>query len=351
MSWSERASLHRAGGSPSTEIRISAQLLNLMPVNIRVHGPCGDDVMHDDEAPTHCYRAYGLTLLSSIVLPELPPGTGPVDVIIRCGKVAPLPDSLDERGAGFWVAQDQACHFRREAGAFLASRGTELLVDPNPAAAAEVVRLSILGPGLGLILQQRGIFALHASAVVMDEVAVVFLGQNGAGKSTMAALMHARGHRLLADDVTPIDIADDGIRVVPSFPQIKLWPDSANVVGTAEQMPILHPAFEKRALRPTAGFSSEPVALRRLYVLQRGDAFDLQALSPVAGMQFLMSCWYGARFGSAFARAVDQRGHFLSCTRLAKSVGMRGLRRPGTLGKDPDLAAKLEALILADLAA
>lgn len=303
-----------------------------------------------DGTISHCYRAYGLTLSSEISLPELPAGSGPIDVTIRLGKVDSLPDALDERGAGFWVADGQACHYRKEAGAFLANRGTELLVDPNPTAAPEVVRLSILGPGLGLILQQRGIFALHASAVVMDGAAVVFLGQNGAGKSTMAALMHARGHRLLADDVTPIDIAEDGIRVVPSFPQIKLWPDSANVVGSAEQMPVLHPAYDKRALRPAVGFSSEPVALRRLYVLLRGDAISLQPLSPLAGVQFLMTCWYGARFGGAFARAIDQRAHFISCTRLAKSVAMGGLRRPATLGTDPDLAARLEAVLLEDLA-
>ena len=302
------------------------------------------------DGATHCYKAYGLTLSSAIPLPELPAGTGPVDVAIRVGRVTRIPDALDERGAGFWVAEGQACHFRKEAGAFLASGGTELLVDPNPTAPPEVVRLSILGPGLGLILQQRGVFALHGSAVVMDGAAVVFLGQNGAGKSTMAALMHARGHRLLADDVTPLDIADEDIRVVPSFPQIKLWPDSASVVGSAEQMPVLHPSYEKRALRPAVGFSSEPVALRRLYVLQGGATIELQRVDDFAAVQYLMACWYGARFGSAFARAIDQRAHFVSCTRLAKRVPVRVLRRPATLGKDPDLAAKLEAVVLTDLA-
>ena len=103
------------------------------------------------------------------------------------------------------------------------------------------------------------------------------------------------------------------------------------------------------ALRPAVGFSSEPVALRRLYVLQGGDTIELQPLNDFVAVQYLMACWYGARFGSAFARAIDQRAHFISCTRLAKRVPVRALRRPPTLGKDPDLAAKLEALVFADL--
>jgi hypothetical protein len=298
----------------------------------------------------HSYRAYGLNLQSYIPLPELPPGSGPADVVVRLGTVKERPEILDDRGAGFWVKDGQACHFREEAGAFLASRGTEIVVDPNPEAPPEVVRLSILGPALGLILHQRGTFALHASSVVISGAAVIFLGPNHAGKSTMAALMHARGHALLCDDVTPLEIDATEVRVIPSFPQIKLWPDSANVVGSAEQMPILHPAFEKRALRPTVGFRGEPVRLRRLYILRVAEQVSIRPVAPAIAIQQLLAYWYGARFGAGFVRSINQRAHFQSCARIAKDLPVRILERPATLWEDPELPAAIELAIVDDLA-
>ena len=296
------------------------------------------------------YRAYGLTLHSTVPLTELPPGDAPADVVIRLGTVEQRPDTLDEDGIGIWFTESQACHYREDAGAFLATGGSEIVVDPNPAASPEALRLSILGPALGLILHQRGIFALHASAVVVGDVAVMFLGPNRAGKSTMAALMHSRGHPLLCDDVTPVEIDSSEVRVIPSFPQIKLWPDSADVIGSAEQMPILHPDFDKRAFRPTTGFRNESVRLHRLYVLSIADEISITPVPSAHALPPLTSFWYGARFGPDYARSIDQRAHFENCSRLASGVRMCVLQRPGTLKEDPQLPAAIEAAIMDDLA-
>jgi hypothetical protein len=51
-------------------------------------------------------------------------------------------------------------------------------------------------------LAHDGALLLHASAVIVDAGAVLFIGHSGAGKSTTAALWrrHARGARVLSDD-------------------------------------------------------------------------------------------------------------------------------------------------------
>lgn len=47
---------------------------------------------------------------------------------------------------------------------------------------------------------------LHASTVVLDDAgAVIIAGASGAGKTTLAGALVARGGRLLADDATPLD--------------------------------------------------------------------------------------------------------------------------------------------------
>jgi serine kinase of HPr protein (carbohydrate metabolism regulator) len=55
-----------------------------------------------------------------------------------------------------------------------------------------------------VLLQQRGRLVLHASAVTVDLGVVAFMGGPGWGKSTMAAAMYARGHSIVADDVTAV---------------------------------------------------------------------------------------------------------------------------------------------------
>ena len=61
----------------------------------------------------------------------------------------------------------------------------------------------------------RGCFALHASAVVCDGRAVLFLGESGTGKSTHAQLWckSFNGCRLLNDDSPVVAAVDGGLRV------------------------------------------------------------------------------------------------------------------------------------------
>src|SRR5205085_11497996 len=91
-----------------------------------------------------------------------------------------------------------------DAGAFLMRAGREIVVDPAEGVSGDVLRLYLLGPVLALALHQRGWLMLHASAVAMGQQAVAFLGGSGWGKSTMAGVLHQRGHALVADDFVAV---------------------------------------------------------------------------------------------------------------------------------------------------
>jgi hypothetical protein len=82
----------------------------------------------------------------------------------------------------------------------------------------------LLGPALVLALSLRGVFGLHASAVLGAEGAVAVLGPSGSGKSSLARQAVAEGSLRLSDDVTPVTLMDAGMRVLPRFPQLKLNP-------------------------------------------------------------------------------------------------------------------------------
>lgn len=102
------------------------------------------------------------------------------------------------------------------------NQGTEILVDAAAGADEQSVALYIMGSGLGTILHQRGHLVLHANAVRVGEGAVLFAGNSGAGKSSVAAAFHRQGFEVISDDVVALNNRGD---LVGGFPQIKLWQD------------------------------------------------------------------------------------------------------------------------------
>lgn len=291
------------------------------------------------ERSVFSYVAYGLGIHSVLPLPELASQKTAADVVIRLGPVDCSRLEVVDTNHRFWADPEQACHYFDGVGAFLVRGGREIVVDPIPTADERSLRLSLLGPALALALHQRGKFVLHASAVAVTGGAIAFLGGHGWGKSTLAATFHARGHEMIADDVTAVHLDGGSPTVVPSFPQLKLWPDALLALGEApEALPLLHPDFVKRARRVTEGFATTPVPLKRLYVLARGDTLAIETLQPREGMQELLQHWYGARFGRQLIKAARVPALFLQCASLANSVPVRRLQKPHCLATLADAA-------------
>jgi hypothetical protein len=292
----------------------------------------------------HSYIAYGFSLQSDLALPELDVGSSPPDVVLRLGKVERKPLELDAQGDGFWASAGEACRSVRNVGTCLVRWGREIVVEPAPGVDVRVLRLSILGPALALLLHQRGCFVLHASAVQSGDGAVAFTGGSGWGKSTLAAALHARGSALLADDLTALRIGTGSCTVFPGFPQLKLWPEAAASLGRAPgALSQLHPEFDKRACGARQGFSHRPLPLRRIYLLAEGPGPTIAPLKPHEALIGLMPHWYGCRFGDRLLQVGDAAiRHFRQCAALANSISIHRLTRPRQLGALGDVASLVE---------
>jgi hypothetical protein len=133
----------------------------------------------------------------------------------------------------------------------------------------------LLGPVFGFILRLRGFTALHASAAVINGYAVAFVGGGGAGKSTIVAALARAGHRVLSDDIAVLEETSGTFRIKPSYPQVRLWPDSVSILfGTKDALPRLVPSshwWDKCFLdlqRDGFYFHDEALPVRFTYILE-----------------------------------------------------------------------------------
>ncbi|MEW5939861.1 MAG: hypothetical protein AB1750_09390 [Chloroflexota bacterium] len=119
---------------------------------------------------------------------------------------------------------------------FHVSAGGKQIACANPSALTDLDREILVGPALVLALALRGVWSLHASAVLLDGRALLILGETGQGKSTLAAHL-AQSHPRVADDILPVTIEDTGLTAWPRFPQLKLPLDSQPGAALPESIP------------------------------------------------------------------------------------------------------------------
>jgi hypothetical protein len=198
-----------------------------------------------------------------------------------------------------------------------------------------------------VLLHQRELVVLHASAVEIEGEALVFAGWKGQGKSTTAAHLHQRGHALLADDIVAIDMVDpERPRLVPGFPQLKLWPDAVAALGLdARELGVLHPQLLKRAhlVAPAASESDWP--LQGIYVLESGETPAVTRLSLPEAFAAIVRNVYPARF---LGKAGLPVWHFQHCTALTEATPAYRFRRTASLAVRPEALDLLPARRPAD---
>ena len=279
----------------------------------------------------HHYTAYDLSFESELELPELLSCeiAGKADVTIRIGDV---PEHLDDSTADQPTFQSRPGQFLFSPvgiGRYLVLNGNAIVVSPYPESAPGDVRLFLLGSCLGALLHQRGVLAVHASAVCLGDGAVLFAGPSGAGKSTLAAALLQRGHPLLADDVSAVVLTDDdGPVVLPSFPRTKLWSDAASKLGYATTgLRRIRAHLDKYDVRTVDQFTTRRRPLRQIYRLTTSTSNRLafESVEPAERFGILLRNTYRGHYleGSDLLPP-----HFRLIATIANQVPITRIVRP-----------------------
>ena len=225
------------------------------------------------------YTVCGINIDSAINLAGIfPPSAEPrVDAVI---KLVTTNDELAD-GLPFGVSYNRdkkgmiATH--PSVGSFLMVGGKEIKVRAKAGVPeAELANVLITTP-LAVLLLQRGLVPLHASAIETDRGAIVFLGHTATGKSCLAAWFQRKGCTVLADDLTVLSKDANGVVWVASgdgrlkLPRGTISKRKGEVVEYAS----LRPKVRKRVIPATGLGVAKKVLLAKIYLLEATNGKDV----------------------------------------------------------------------------
>ena len=209
-------------------------------------------------------------------------------------------------------------------------------IDCYPAADVphNTLRHLVLDQVLPLIVGTTDSLALHGSVVGTEAGALAFLGESGLGKSTLAAKLGQRGCTVLSDDCCLLRRGTDHFMAVPSYPGVRLNPDSLRGVGLGGEL-VSHYSDKRRiASAEVAPFAGDPVPLARLYevaprdVLTQAREISITPASPRDAMYALIDYTFHLDIG----HAPRLRETFELAGEIVERHGVRRLSFPWNLG-------------------
>jgi len=274
------------------------------------------------------YHAFGMTIQTDLEFIELPPVDSNVAVvdlrILEAEDAFEFPNldvelSVHEERRRFLFQVNGVADFLIEYGNRITYRREDGVGD-------EILRLYLLGSCLGCILQQRGYVVLHGNAVsVNGKDCKIIVGHTGAGKSTYAAWRFRQGDWILADDVCAVGQDDEGNpQVIPSFPQVKLWQTSADLLGIPTSgLRRIRSENDKYALPLGSQFYATPLVLTEVVEL-RANNETVESINGMDKSRCLIEHSYRYHFVKKMGLASDYGKKLLNlANRIQINTGVR----------------------------
>ncbi|MBT2657071.1 aldolase [Bacillus sp. ISL-18] len=282
------------------------------------------------------YKAFGFSIISQIPLPELEAidftNLESVDIEVKFVDLTTKWSEMSDDRNTFVIKSNFVLFQVPDVAIFSVQGGTTILVSPLKENKEDVMRLYILGTCFGAILMQRKVLPLHGSAVVINGKAYAFVGDSGAGKSTIASAFLNQGYQLLSDDVIAISFPlEDSIPyVIPSYPQQKLWKDSLEILGMERNnyQPI-YGRENKYCIPISTQFFSEEIPLGGIFELKKTENKEFNII-PIKNLERFYKLYYNTYQKSLIPNLGLLDWHFVTTSKIIETINMYQLERPLT---------------------
>ncbi len=178
------------------------------------------------------YYLSGLTIETNFELPELiesfENADGTIYITDNISDNIPL-EAIKEKK---YSDESLDYIFNKHIGHIAIWNNKKIELTPNFQKDDAYLRMVILGTISMLFVNSFGYISMHAACVIVNNQAILFCGDSGIGKSSIATYFYHKGYTVFSDDVTNIKISEDNIPIAyPSVPRIKLSKEALKQIG------------------------------------------------------------------------------------------------------------------------
>lgn len=290
------------------------------------------DVRNDEEINYH-YKVYGLIVKSQVLLPELIVANddeiGNIDVDVTYGIMPEEVKKMLDNGITCKLEKDSMWFSVNNVGHYYITKGKTIVVEPHENADKAQIKAFLLGSAFGFLLIQRNKLAIHGGTILIDDKAVIFTGDTGAGKSTMTAAFRAKGYSFMSDDVSVIGQFEDGTHIIyPGYPQQKLCKDAVKNMGyNPEDFVMIGDDREKYIIPAKESFVNNHTVIRAIIELSIGDEDEVE-ISEVLGSEKIILLMKNIYRIEVTRFAGLSREYFRKCLDTVKNIPIYKLKRP-----------------------
>jgi hypothetical protein len=296
----------------------------------------------------HHYSAFGLKIVSEILMPELieTDFSESPDLTIVLGTV-PITLNNAKQYVTFEVNATEYLFKMPNVAHYLLQDHNTIIIEPHTTD-FKSIRLFLLSNVMAAVIYRHKKIPLHASAIDYKGELILFAGVSGAGKSTLAINLKNRGYPIFADDVCILSVKNKAIEARPTYNNIKLWQDSlahyqAQTPQCGEALTYqLRPEIDKYAIPYPLDFEGSPKSIKKIYIfnyLKDCDfdiGFTIESKLVFASLQL-------HTYRPKYVEAMNlQALHFQTLMTLYNTVPIVGLSRPTNFNLMDDFLTALE---------
>jgi hypothetical protein len=287
----------------------------------------------------HRYCVHGLLVQTAFALPELLPVTADhPDAVLDAAPVnlvmSSLPGTIPHRAVskdGYLISDSQVFMSLTNGIRCLVEAGGTVTVDPGHGDNEPAARLFALSAGIGSLLHQRGYFPLHCAAIDTPAGCVVFAGNAGDGKSTLAASLSGAGFMLFSDDrLTLHRTSQSDYTAAPSMPVLHLFDEGAGLAGLdGSELAIDSYRFGKHIHLAPGRYAARPKPVAGLYFTDwHEDASAAPVIGPMGSIDAMMRLRRDVSLAHLVELLGQERDFLPWAAGLCRSVPVFSLRRP-----------------------